>query len=131
MSVFVSVRFGRRIGTELVGLQQAALDLANRRLPDVVERLRRGEEVCSEVPELHHGSTTEIISVGEAFSSVQRTAVEAAVGQAQMRKGLNKVFVSLARRNQSLLHRQLSMLETMEQRAATPRPLRTCSAWTT
>ncbi|MDP9847200.1 ATP-binding protein [Streptosporangium lutulentum] len=123
VSVFVSVRFGRRIGTELVGLQQAALDLANRRLPDVVERLRRGEEVCSEVPELHHGSTTEIISVGEAFSSVQRTAVEAAVGQAQMRKGLNKVFVSLARRNQSLLHRQLSMLETMEQRAGDPATL--------
>jgi signal transduction histidine kinase len=123
VSIFVSVRFGRRISAELVGLQQAALDLADRRLPDVVERLRRGEDVRSEVPELHHGTTTEIAGVGEAFSSVQRTAVEAAVGQAHMREGLNKVFVSLARRNQSLLHRQLAMLETMEQRATDPETL--------
>ncbi|MBG0827403.1 nitrate- and nitrite sensing domain-containing protein [Planomonospora sp. ID67723] len=121
-SIFVSVRFGRRIGAELVGLQRAALDLADRRLPSVVARLRRGEDVCaeSESPELRHGTTAEVVSIGEAFSSVQRTAVEAAVGQAEMRKGVNKVFVNLARRSQSLLHRQLAMLEAMEKRATDP-----------
>ncbi|MER5622867.1 nitrate- and nitrite sensing domain-containing protein [Streptosporangium sp. NPDC002544] len=123
LSVFVSVRFGRRLGGELVDLQQAALDLADRRLPDVVRRLRRGEDVCSEAPEINVGSTTEVARVGEAFSSVQRTAVEAAVGQAEMRKGVNKVFVNLARRSQSLLHRQLAMLETMEGRARDPETL--------
>ncbi|MDP9863433.1 MULTISPECIES: sensor histidine kinase [Streptosporangium] len=123
VSIFVSVRFGRRIGTELIGLQQAALDLAHKRLPDVVERLRKGEDVCSEARELNYGTTTEIVNVGKAFSSVQRTAVEAAAGQAQMRKSVNKVFVNLARRSQSLLHRQLSMLETMERRASDPETL--------
>ncbi|WP_433250201.1 sensor histidine kinase [Streptosporangium sp. CA-135522] len=123
VSIFVSIRFGRRIGAELVGLRQAALDLANKRLPDVVERLRRGEDVCSEAQELNHGTTTEIVDVGRAFSSVQRTAVEAAAGQAQMRKSVNKVFVNLARRSQSLLHRQLAMLETMERRASDPETL--------
>ncbi|GAA2867288.1 hypothetical protein GCM10010517_26850 [Streptosporangium fragile] len=123
LSVFVSVRFGRRLSGELVGLQRAALDLANRRLPDVVARLRRGEDVRPEVPELDHGSTAEVVRVGEAFSSVQRTAVEAAAGQARMRKGVNKVFVNLARRNQSLLHRQLALLETMERRATDPETL--------
>ncbi|MBB2909085.1 signal transduction histidine kinase [Streptosporangium becharense] len=123
LSVFVSVRFGRRLTAELVGLQRVALDLADRRLPDVVARLRRGEDVRAEVPEPDYGSTEEIARVGEAFSSVQRTAVEAAAGQARMRKGVNKVFVNLARRNQSLLHRQLAMLETMEQRAADPKTL--------
>ncbi|WP_051753510.1 sensor histidine kinase [Streptosporangium amethystogenes] len=123
LSVFVSVRFGRRLGGELIDLQQAALDLADRRLPDVVRRLRRGEDVCSEAPEINVGSTTEVARVGEAFSSVQRTAVEAAVGQAEMRKGVNKVFVNLARRSQSLLHRQLAMLETMEGRARDPETL--------
>ncbi|MFI6455591.1 nitrate- and nitrite sensing domain-containing protein [Streptosporangium amethystogenes] len=123
LSVFVSVRFGRRLGGELIDLQRAALDLADRRLPDVVRRLRRGEDVCSEAPEINVGSTTEVARVGEAFSSVQRTAVEAAVGQAEMRKGVNKVFVNLARRSQSLLHRQLAMLETMEGRARDPETL--------
>ncbi|GII02328.1 histidine kinase [Planobispora takensis] len=126
-SIFISVRFGRRIGAELVSLQRAALDLADRRLPDVVARLRRGEDVCTEAesatPELHQGTTAEVVSVGEAFASVQRTAVEAAVGQAELRKGVNKVFVSLARRSQSLLHRQLTMLETMERRAVDPESL--------
>ncbi|MFC4058755.1 nitrate- and nitrite sensing domain-containing protein [Planomonospora corallina] len=124
-SIFISVRFGRRIGVELVGLQHAALDLADRRLPDVVARLRKGEDVCpvSETPELHYGTTAEIVRVGEAFSSVQRTAVQAAVGQAELRKGVGKVFVNLARRNQSLLHRQLAMLEAMERRATDPETL--------
>lgn len=120
LSIFVSVRFGRRLGGELVNLQQAALELANRRLPDVVRRLRRGEDVCSEAPEINVGSTAEVARVSEAFSTVQRTAVEAAVSQAQMRKGVNKVFVNLARRNQSLLHRQLTMLEAMERRTSDP-----------
>lgn len=123
LSVFVSVRFGRRLAGELVGLQQAALDLAGRRLPDVVRRLRRGEDVCSEAPEIKVGSTVEVTGVAEALSSVQRTAVEAAVGQAQMRKGVNKVFVNLARRSQSLLYRQLSMLEAMQRRAGDPATL--------
>ncbi|MGJ6968222.1 sensor histidine kinase [Streptosporangium sp. G11] len=123
LSVFVSVRFGRRLAGELVGLQQAALDLAGKRLPDVVRRLRRGEDVRSEAPEIKVGSTTEVAGVAEAFSSVQRTAVEAAVGQAQMRKGVNKVFVNLARRSQSLLYRQLTMLEAMQRRAGDPATL--------
>ncbi|MER5645314.1 ATP-binding protein [Streptosporangium sp. NPDC002524] len=123
LSVFVSVRFGRRLGAELVGLQQAALDLADKRLPDVVQRLRRGEDVCSEAPKIEVGDTAEVAGVAEAFSTVQRTAVEAAVGQAEMRKGVNKVFVNLARRSQSLLYRQLAMLETMQRRASDPATL--------
>jgi hypothetical protein len=51
---------------------------------------------------------------------VQRTAVEAAVGQAALRKGVNQVFVSLSLRNQSLLHRQLSMLDEMERATSDP-----------
>ncbi|MFF0309438.1 nitrate- and nitrite sensing domain-containing protein [Streptosporangium sp. NPDC004379] len=119
-SVFISVRFGGRLAAELGGLQRAALDLAHRRLPDVVERLRKGEDVCSEVRELDHGTTAEVANVGRAFSSVQRTAIEAAVGQAELRRAVNKVFVNLARRSQSLLHRQLAMLEAMEKRAGDP-----------
>jgi Histidine kinase-, DNA gyrase B-, and HSP90-like ATPase len=36
------------------------------------------------------------------------------VGQANLRKGVNQVFLNLSLRNQSLLHRQLGMLDTME-----------------
>jgi hypothetical protein len=49
--------------------------------------------------------------------------VEAAVGQAQLRKGVSNVFRSLARRNQSLLQRQLKMLDEMERGTHDPESL--------
>ena len=68
--------------------------------------------------------TREVTETAEAFSAVQRTAVEAAVGQAQLRKGVSNVFRSLARRNQSLLQRQLKMLdENGTRHAADPESL--------
>jgi len=51
---------------------------------------------------------------------VQRTAVQAAVGQANLRKGVNQVFLNLSLRNQSLLHRQLGMLDSMERATGDP-----------
>jgi signal transduction histidine kinase len=122
LSLYVCVRFGRRITAELVELQRAALQLAHQRLPSVVQRLRQGEDVdvAAETPPIATGTTEEIVDVGQAFTSVQTTAIEAAVGQAQIRKGVSKVFLNLARRNQSLLHRQLSMLDSMERRVTDP-----------
>jgi hypothetical protein len=46
--------------------------------------------------------------------------VEAAVGEAQLRRGISDIFRNLARRSQSLLHRQLALLDTMERRADKP-----------
>jgi len=96
--------------------------MANERLPRLVERLRGGEDVDvqAESPPMKAGRITEIANVAQAFSTVQRTAVEAAVGQASLRKGVNQVFVNLSLRNQSLLHRQLGMLDTMERATSDP-----------
>ncbi|GAA0968191.1 hypothetical protein GCM10009555_013110 [Acrocarpospora macrocephala] len=123
VTVFFSFRFARKLATELAGLRHAALDLADRRLPDVVRRLRNGEEVdvAAETPPLAVArDTTEVDDVSTAFASVQRTAVEAAVGQARLRKGVGMVFLNLARRSQSLLHRQLDLLDTLERQVADP-----------
>ncbi|MFF3440665.1 nitrate- and nitrite sensing domain-containing protein [Streptosporangium sp. NPDC002721] len=121
-SIIISVRFGRRLATELAGLRSAALDLADVRLPRVVDRLRRGEDVDvrAEAPPIEAGGSTEVHDVAHAFGSVQRTAVEAAVGQANLRRGVSQVFVNLARRKQSLLHRQLTLLDSMQRRATDP-----------
>ncbi|WP_051713160.1 sensor histidine kinase [Spirillospora albida] len=125
LSAFLMLRFGRRVSRELNGLRSAARELAEQRLPEVVGRLSRGEDVCPDeaAPPLRIGRTAEVADVAEAFSSVQRTAVEAAIGQADMRKAVNQVFRNLARRNQSLLHRQLTMLDTLERKASDPEEL--------
>jgi len=121
-SVFVMLRFGRRLRVELTDLYQSARQMANERLPRLVERLHRGEDVDvqAESPPLKTGRITEIANVAQAFSTVQRMAVMAAVGQARLRKGVNQVFVNLSLRSQSLLHRQLGMLDTMERGTSDP-----------
>ncbi len=121
-SVFVMVRFGRRLRGELGNLYDSVRQMANERLPRVVERLGRGEDVDvqAESPPPQAGRITEIADVAQAFSTVQRTAVEAAVGQASLRKSVNQVFVNLSLRTQSLLHRQLGMLDSMERATSDP-----------
>jgi signal transduction histidine kinase len=121
-SVFVMVRFGRRLRDELGNLYESVREMANERLPRVVERLGRGEDVDvqAESPPPQAGRITEIADVAQAFSTVQRTAVEAAVGQASLRKSVNQVFVNLSLRTQSLLHRQLGMLDSMERATSDP-----------
>ncbi|MFI6910215.1 nitrate- and nitrite sensing domain-containing protein [Nonomuraea sp. NPDC050394] len=121
-SILISVRFGRRLAAELAGLRTAALDLAEVRLPRLVQRLRDGDEidVKKEAKPLKVSGSAEITDVASAFGSVQRTAVEAAVGQATVRQGVSQVFLNLARRKQGLLHRQLSLLDAMQRRTHDP-----------
>ncbi|GAA5078686.1 signal transduction histidine kinase [Thermocatellispora tengchongensis] len=125
VSVLLSYRFGRSLIDELRRLQASAVELAEQRLPRLVERLRRGEDVdpATEAPNLDPADTAEVDRVVHAFAAVRRTAVEAAVGQATLRKGVGQVFLNLAWRNQALLHRQLALLDTMERRVEEPEVL--------
>ncbi|WP_165503138.1 nitrate- and nitrite sensing domain-containing protein, partial [Actinomadura fibrosa] len=124
-SIALSVFFGRGLSRELRELQSAARQLAQERLPRVVARLRAGEEVdaAAESQLTVTARTTEIGQVVDAFTQVQRTAVQSAVGESLLRRGINRVFLNLAWRSQSLLHRQLSMLDDMERRATDPEVL--------
>jgi signal transduction histidine kinase len=124
LSIIVSFVIGRGLIRELAALRESALELANVRLPNVVNRLAAGQDVdiSAEAPELPT-SSDEIGQVQQAFNAVQQTAVEAAVGQARLRQGISDIFRNLARRSQSLLHRQLALLDAMERRAKEPEEL--------
>ncbi|MGI5236548.1 sensor histidine kinase [Dactylosporangium sp. CA-139066] len=121
VSILLSIRIGRSLIRRLVGLRQDAQNLADVRLPELVARLRQGEkiDVVAAAPPLEYG-TDEIGKVGNAFSAVQRTAVQSAAHEAQLRQGLNEVFLNIARRSQTLLHRQLGLLDRMERRTTDP-----------
>ncbi|MEU0088631.1 nitrate- and nitrite sensing domain-containing protein [Streptomyces sp. NPDC006274] len=117
VSVIVSVRIGRDLIRDLSRLRKEAHEVSGVRLPSVMRRLAAGEhvDVETEAPRLEYDKD-EIGQAGQALNTLQRAAVEAAVRQADMRRGVSEVFVNLARRNQVLLHRQLSLLDTMERR---------------
>ncbi|TDC76655.1 sensor histidine kinase [Actinomadura sp. 7K507] len=124
-SIILSLLAARSLSRELRGLQRAALNLAEDRLPHVVSRLRRGEEVDveAEAPPLVIGKSREVARVGDAFTKVQHTAIDTAVREAYLRQGISRVFLNVAWRSQSLLHRQLRMLDEMERGASDPKAL--------
>jgi hypothetical protein len=124
LSIIMSLWIGRGLVQQLAELRRTALDLATKRLPGVMERLRAGQDVdvSAEAPPLE-ASSDEIGQVMAAFNAVQQTAVEAAVDEARLRRGVGDVFRNLARRSQSLLHRQLALLDNMERRASEPEEL--------
>ena len=121
-SVIVSTVVGRRIARRLARLRDAALRLAGEQLPAVVARLRRGEDVdvAAAAPATAQPGSDEIGQVSQAFDAARRTAIQAAVDEARLRRSVNDVFRNLARRSQSLLHRQLTLLDTMERRTTDP-----------
>ncbi|MEU5051665.1 nitrate- and nitrite sensing domain-containing protein [Streptomyces sp. NPDC021096] len=116
-SLVISLRIGRGLVRDLRRLRKEAHEISGVRLPAVMRRLAAGErvDVDAEAPRRAHGSD-EFGQVGQALDTLQRAAVEAAVKQADMRRGVSDVFVNLARRSQVLLHRQLTLLDTMERR---------------
>jgi signal transduction histidine kinase len=124
LALVVSVQIGRGLVIELVGLRNSALELAQRRLPQAMRRLRAGKkiDIDADVPVVVPGEG-EIGQVGEALNAVQRSALQAAAERAELLTGVSGVFVNLARRSQSLVHRQLNMLDAMERRTEDPATL--------
>ncbi|MFF4133068.1 nitrate- and nitrite sensing domain-containing protein [Streptomyces mirabilis] len=124
LSLWFAVRGARRISRRLETLRDAADLLSTRQLPDVMRRLGAGEDVdaATEAPPLADGEAgvDEIGQVGRSFNTARLAAVEAAVKQATLRRGLFAVLLNIARRNQALVHRQLKLVDTLERRTDDP-----------
>ncbi|MFG2574063.1 nitrate- and nitrite sensing domain-containing protein [Streptomyces sp. NPDC048481] len=123
-SLVISVRIGRGLVVELVSLRNDALEIARRKLPEAMRRLRAGEDIDVDA-EAPHGppSEDETGQVAEALSTVHRAALRAAAERAELAGGISGVFVNLARRSQILVHRQLTLLDSMERRSDDPNEL--------
>jgi len=57
----------------------------------------------------------EIVQVARAFDQVHSEAVRLAGNEAMLRRSFNAMFVNLSRRSQSLIERQLSLIDSLEQ----------------
>jgi signal transduction histidine kinase len=125
ISLLLMLWFGRKITRDLSKLDSNVRGMAEERLPRVVDALRRGDEVDvrAESPTPPSSTIEEVSQIGRSFGIVQEAAVTAAVEQARLRKGVNQVFLNISMRNQSLLHRQLGMLDAMERRTSDPSAL--------
>ncbi|GII91394.1 hypothetical protein Ssi02_16250 [Sinosporangium siamense] len=98
-------------------LRSEALEIAGDRLPDFVQRVRetRDAEAEIEVPPIGIFSRDEVGQVARAFDEVHREAVRLAGDEARLRGNINAMFVNLSRRSQTLVERQLTLIERLEQ----------------
>ncbi|SIO86239.1 nitrate- and nitrite sensing domain-containing protein [Nocardiopsis sp. JB363] len=117
----VAARSAGRLTHRLATLRAQTLAMARTDLPRIVRRLEAGEPVDldTEMKQLDHGGD-EVGQVADAFNTAQRTAVAAAVKQADIRAGVNRVFLGIAHRNQSLVQRQLQLLDRVEREEEDP-----------
>lgn len=95
-------------------LRTSALDVADRQLPAAVQNIQEGREQSAEVSPVVVGTADEIGQVAKAFDAVHSQALRLAIEQAAMRTGYSSVFINLSRRSQSLVQRQLQLIERLE-----------------
>ena len=111
VALLLTWAFTRRIAREMAGLAAGAGQLA-------------GEQQPGSAPWAGADSASaEVEAVAAALLSMQRTASAAAAAEAGVRNGLRQILASLGKRNQSLLHRQLRIIDTLEQQAESPSAL--------
>jgi signal transduction histidine kinase len=127
LTIVLSVLMARSMVRPLGVLRQAANDVAERQLPGVVDRLRRERDAepdpASETAPIGITSADEIGQVARAFDSVHQVAVKIATDQAMLRRDVADMFLNLARRSQSLVDRQLELIDDLEQSEPDPKAL--------
>ncbi|MDT3438502.1 MULTISPECIES: nitrate- and nitrite sensing domain-containing protein [unclassified Pseudofrankia] len=106
----------------LFALRTAALDIAERRLPEAVRRIRDSSEqvIDDEIETVGIDTDEEIGEVARAFDQVHHEAVKLASEQAVLRNNVNAMFVNLSRRSQGLVERQLRLIDDLENREQDP-----------
>jgi signal transduction histidine kinase len=117
-----SVVMARSLIIPLRRLRADALDVAGRRLPDMVRQLSAGPEGAGDlqIEPIGIDSTDEVGEVARAFDQVHSEAIRLAGEEALLRTNLNAMFVNLSRRSQTLVERQLDIIDTLEQSEQDP-----------
>ncbi|MEU8380528.1 nitrate- and nitrite sensing domain-containing protein [Streptosporangium sp. NPDC048865] len=114
--LIVTAVMARSLVRPLRRLRTEALSIAGQRLPETVQTMRESGEVSTaDIAPIGVASDDEIGEVARAFDEVHREAVRLAGQEATLRSNVNSMFVNLSRRSQTLVERQLSLIESLEQ----------------
>ena len=117
IAALTALVISRTITTSLRRLGRAAREIADEQLPALVESLRGadGPPPALGFTEIDVDDHHELGAVAEALNGLARTASDVAAQQhATLRKGISDIFVNLARRNQTLLDRQIEFIDRLE-----------------
>jgi hypothetical protein len=108
---------GRSMVRPLRRLRAGALEIAGLQLPETVRRMSEsdGSGAPLTVEPIDVDSADEIGEVARAFDQVHREALRLAANEAALRGNVNAMFVNLSRRSQSLVERQIRLIDELEQ----------------
>jgi Nitrate and nitrite sensing/HAMP domain len=115
----------RSMAQPLQQLRARAIEIAQRRLPDAVQRLRTTEtgDLDVTVEPIGIDSRDEIGQVAQAVDDIQEVAVRLASEQSALRRSIGDMFTNLARRSQTLIDRQLELIDDLERNETDPETL--------
>ena len=124
LALFLTVLIGRSMVRPLRRLRAGALEVAGVRLPEMVRRMSEADGGGSlDVAPIDVDSSDEIGEVARAFDQVHREALRLAANEAALRGNVNAMFVNLSRRSQSLVERQIRLIDDLEQGEQDPERL--------
>ncbi|MFT5200835.1 MAG: signal transduction histidine kinase [Candidatus Aldehydirespiratoraceae bacterium] len=116
LALTMAIVIGRSISRPLTRLTRNAEQLSSEELPALVESMRSASR--SETPVLtpiESKGRDEVAQLAHAISEIQQVTIDVAEEQGDLlRRGISDIFVNLARRNQSLLDRQIDFIDQLE-----------------
>jgi signal transduction histidine kinase len=117
LALLLTAVVGRTMVRPLRRLRSGALEVAGVRLPETVRRMSEsdGASVPLDIEPIDVDSFDEIGEVARAFDQVHREALRLAANEAALRGNVNAMFVNLSRRSQSLVERQIRLIDDLEQ----------------
>jgi signal transduction histidine kinase len=117
LALLLTTVVGRSMVRPLRRLRSGALEVAGVRLPETVRQMSDtdGAGIPLEIDPIDVDSADEIGEVARAFDQVHREALRLAANEAALRGNVNAMFVNLSRRSQSLVERQIRLIDDLEQ----------------
>jgi len=125
-TILAAYLMGRSMSRGIAELETATDKIANRDLIDILDALRSPETDVSLIgkPDLDIWRGDEIGDLARSVHGLHGSLVDVAARQMDaLRSGISNIFVTLARRNSSLVDRQLAVLDELEDREENPRIL--------
>ncbi|HEX6876658.1 MAG TPA: ATP-binding protein [Nocardioidaceae bacterium] len=112
-AILLALLVSRMLLNPIRRVREGALAVAHERLPEAVARIRSGEGP-GEITPSDVTTEEEIGQLARAVEDMHRQAVVLASGEAGLRSQVSQMFVTLSRRNTSLINQQLGLIERLE-----------------
>ncbi|MDG9715429.1 nitrate- and nitrite sensing domain-containing protein [Streptomyces sp. DH24] len=112
----LALRARRSTTGRLSEIRTTTQQLAATRLPDILARTARGEQVEPVALTQHQQTADEYGQLSAAIDQLVQVAADSTLQQSRGREGTEKVVAQLIRRAQILIHRLISLLDDLERK---------------